>query len=244
MIDRGSDVLKGVELVKFLLYLVSIHEWLGLSTQRSNDELGGVEKIRALVANGKVSGSRVVVVWMEDGGEIMRARVVSRVVVKIVEKALEQSFRGFSSLDRWKLVHGRKGIKSEVVYGIVLPFLVRIWKRDHHMIHEIDFIREGVRMIVMNVFKESGEKHSDDFPFLELDFQLGENHLKGIKEDALLVLCKGDINSVIVIKQALEEFREVYGLKANMCKSTLFCNNVEDDIRMKYLALSHSMLEN
>ncbi|GKE09080.1 hypothetical protein Tco_1412631 [Tanacetum coccineum] len=81
------------------------------------------------------------------------------------------------------------------------------------MIHKIEFIREGVRMIDKNVFKESGEKHSvgkchidtfghthhtvcnvvgevevfsngeaDDFPFIELDFQLGENHLTRIKE--------------------------------------------------------------
>nr|GEV05358.1 hypothetical protein [Tanacetum cinerariifolium] len=43
-----------------------------------------VEKIKALGANGKVSGSRVVVVWMEDGGGIVRGRVVSIVVVKVM----------------------------------------------------------------------------------------------------------------------------------------------------------------
>ncbi|GJU46351.1 hypothetical protein Tco_1203617, partial [Tanacetum coccineum] len=74
VLDGLLDVLvKGVKLVKFLLNFVSSHGWLGLSTQPtprevdrkigkdevSNCELGGVEKVKALVANGDVSGSRV-----------------------------------------------------------------------------------------------------------------------------------------------------------------------------------------
>ncbi|GJR92031.1 hypothetical protein Tco_0216042 [Tanacetum coccineum] len=43
-----------------------------------------VEKVKVLGANGVMSSSRVRVVWMEVGGGIMRARVVSRVVVKVV----------------------------------------------------------------------------------------------------------------------------------------------------------------
>nr|GEV21072.1 hypothetical protein [Tanacetum cinerariifolium] len=41
-------------------------------------------KVKALGANSAMSGSRVSVVWMEVGGEVMRAKVVSRVVVKVV----------------------------------------------------------------------------------------------------------------------------------------------------------------
>ncbi|GJU76971.1 hypothetical protein Tco_1274041 [Tanacetum coccineum] len=52
--------------------------------QGSNGELGGVEKVKALGANGVMSGSRVRVVWMEVGGGVVRARVVSSVVVKVV----------------------------------------------------------------------------------------------------------------------------------------------------------------
>ncbi|GKA36343.1 hypothetical protein Tco_0722834 [Tanacetum coccineum] len=98
VLDGLLDVLvKGVKLVKFLLNLVSSHGWLGLSTQPTpreiDSELGGVEKVKALSANGDVSGYKVGVVWMEVGGGIARSRVVSRVVVKVVlmveELALE-----------------------------------------------------------------------------------------------------------------------------------------------------------
>ncbi|GJV20343.1 hypothetical protein Tco_1369363 [Tanacetum coccineum] len=47
-----------------------------------------VEKVRALGANGEVRGSRVVVVWMEDGGETVSARVVSRVVLGLVPEPI------------------------------------------------------------------------------------------------------------------------------------------------------------
>ncbi|GJS83336.1 hypothetical protein Tco_0749877 [Tanacetum coccineum] len=48
------------------------------------------KKVKALGANGDVSCSRVGVVWMEVVGGIIRERVVSRVVVGLVEKlALE-----------------------------------------------------------------------------------------------------------------------------------------------------------
>ncbi|GJU39598.1 peroxidase 64-like protein [Tanacetum coccineum] len=43
-----------------------------------------LEKVKALGANGDMSGSRVGVVWMEVGGGIVRARVVSRVVLGLV----------------------------------------------------------------------------------------------------------------------------------------------------------------
>ncbi|GJY72350.1 hypothetical protein Tco_0476053 [Tanacetum coccineum] len=106
MLDGGSDVLKGdsfldvlfkcVKLAKFLLYLVSRHGWLRLSTQPTPREVdSGVEKVKALRANGVLSGSRVVVVWMKVGGRIMRARVVSRVVLGLVMKVVLVMLRGF-----------------------------------------------------------------------------------------------------------------------------------------------------
>ncbi|GKB45912.1 hypothetical protein Tco_0896665 [Tanacetum coccineum] len=80
VLDGLLDVLvKGVKLVEFLLNLVSSHEWLGLSTQPTPKE-----KVKALGANGDVSGSRVGVVCMEVSDGIVRARLVSRVVVKVM----------------------------------------------------------------------------------------------------------------------------------------------------------------
>nr|GEU71177.1 hypothetical protein [Tanacetum cinerariifolium] len=147
VLDGLLDVLvKGVKLVKFLLNLVSSHGWLGLSTQPTYIAVDRwKKKVKALGANGDLSGSRVGVVWMEVGGGIVRARVVSRVVVKVVlvvligweveELALEAMEyddqgmgykEGLSSCDSWKLVHVRNGIKSVVVHRIILHPLVRI----------------------------------------------------------------------------------------------------------------------
>ncbi|GJU11472.1 hypothetical protein Tco_1133868 [Tanacetum coccineum] len=50
-----------------------------------------VEKVKALGANSDMSGSRLGVVWMEVGGGIMRARVVSRVVLGLVVMGLRAS---------------------------------------------------------------------------------------------------------------------------------------------------------
>nr|GEV92888.1 protein kinase-like domain, phloem protein 2-like protein [Tanacetum cinerariifolium] len=47
-------------------------------------KLGRVEKVKALGANGEVSGSRVRVVWMVVDGGNMRARLVSKEVAKVV----------------------------------------------------------------------------------------------------------------------------------------------------------------
>ncbi|GJR31073.1 hypothetical protein Tco_1107305 [Tanacetum coccineum] len=85
ILDSLLDVLfTCVKLVKFLLYLVSSHGWLGLSTQSTSREVDRVEKVKALGANDVMSGSRVRVIWMEVGGGVVRVRVVSRVVVKVM----------------------------------------------------------------------------------------------------------------------------------------------------------------
>ncbi|GKB43722.1 hypothetical protein Tco_0888664 [Tanacetum coccineum] len=85
ILDGFLDVsFKSVKLVNFLVYLVSSHGWLGLSTHPTPREVGAVEKVKALGANGEASGSRVRVVWMVvDGGKV-RTRLVSNVVAKVV----------------------------------------------------------------------------------------------------------------------------------------------------------------
>ncbi|GKC15200.1 hypothetical protein Tco_1011982 [Tanacetum coccineum] len=70
MLDGGSDVPNEGICVK-----------IGIG---SNGELSGVEKIKSLGANSVMSGSRLRVIWMEVGGGVVRARVVSSVVVKVV----------------------------------------------------------------------------------------------------------------------------------------------------------------
>ncbi|GJR99801.1 hypothetical protein Tco_0316310 [Tanacetum coccineum] len=96
ILDGLLDVLlKVVKLIKILWNLVSSHEWLGLSTQPTPRE-----KVKALGANGDVSGSRVGVVWMEVGGGLVRARVVSRVVVGVMQVVLVV-LRGWEVFVRW-----------------------------------------------------------------------------------------------------------------------------------------------
>ncbi|GKA46621.1 hypothetical protein Tco_0739504 [Tanacetum coccineum] len=90
-----------------------------------------VEKVRALGASGVMIGSRVV--WIEAGGGIVRARVVSRVVVLEHPLSLLE-FRRISSFDGWKLVHVGNGIKSVVVHGIIFHSLVRSWKSEKHSV--------------------------------------------------------------------------------------------------------------
>ncbi|GJV54767.1 putative reverse transcriptase domain-containing protein [Tanacetum coccineum] len=55
-----------------------------LCAPRALSRLHALEKVKALGANGVMSGSRVRVVWMEFSGGVVRARVVSSVVVKVV----------------------------------------------------------------------------------------------------------------------------------------------------------------
>nr|GEW27388.1 hypothetical protein [Tanacetum cinerariifolium] len=55
---------------------------------------GKDEKVNALGANDVMSGSRVRIVWIEVGGGIVRAMVVSRVVVKVV-------LIGWEVFERW-----------------------------------------------------------------------------------------------------------------------------------------------
>ncbi|GJT48217.1 zinc finger BED domain-containing protein RICESLEEPER 2-like protein [Tanacetum coccineum] len=60
-----------------------------------------VEKVKALGANGDMSGSRVGVVWIEVGGGIVRARVVSRVVLGLLMKVMLLVLRGWEVFVRW-----------------------------------------------------------------------------------------------------------------------------------------------
>ncbi|GKC56561.1 hypothetical protein Tco_1084159, partial [Tanacetum coccineum] len=55
--------------------------------------------------------------------------------------------------------------------------------------------------------------------------------------DGLLILCNGDCESVKVIKSALEEFSAVSGLVPNLSKSTMFCININEELKGKILKI-------
>ncbi|GJW15974.1 RNA-directed DNA polymerase, eukaryota, reverse transcriptase zinc-binding domain protein [Tanacetum coccineum] len=55
--------------------------------------------------------------------------------------------------------------------------------------------------------------------------------------DDLIVLCNGDIKSVTVIKQALEDFSNVSGLKPHLNKSTVFFGGLNSEEQDKILQI-------
>nr|GEV44894.1 Myc-type, basic helix-loop-helix (bHLH) domain-containing protein [Tanacetum cinerariifolium] len=109
------------------------------------------EKVKALGANGEVSGSRVVVVWIEDGGGIMKARISMKLVHGIF-------FGGFL-IEEFAL--------EAMVSWKTRPFSLMLdskdsllGKKDHHVIYKIEFIPVGIWVFGTNIFKESSDKHS------------------------------------------------------------------------------------
>nr|GEX71103.1 hypothetical protein [Tanacetum cinerariifolium] len=122
------------------------HVWLGLSTQptpREDDrwerwKIGMdevlmenlvVEKVKALGANGVMSGSRVRVVFIEVGGGVVSARVVSRVVLGLVLKVVLVMLRGWEAFVRWYWI-GELSLEEnsmKLVYGI---FFGGFWLRS------------------------------------------------------------------------------------------------------------------
>ncbi|GKB34451.1 RNA-directed DNA polymerase, eukaryota, reverse transcriptase zinc-binding domain protein [Tanacetum coccineum] len=55
--------------------------------------------------------------------------------------------------------------------------------------------------------------------------------------DDLLVLCRGDIKSVKVVKSAMDIFSSISGLNPNIGKSIIFFSNVEEQVRNEILAI-------
>lgn len=53
--------------------------------------------------------------------------------------------------------------------------------------------------------------------------------------DDLLVLCDGDVRSVRVLKEALDEFSEASGLLPNPSKSTIFFGSLKESEKMEIL---------
>ncbi|GJY85230.1 hypothetical protein Tco_0499256 [Tanacetum coccineum] len=95
------DVLvKGVKLVKILLNLVSSHGWLSVWDKPWEMTCGNGFRLLGGISF-KEDSSRVGVVWMEVDGGIVRARVVSRVVLGLVMKVVLVVLRGSEVFVRW-----------------------------------------------------------------------------------------------------------------------------------------------
>ncbi|GJW60307.1 RNA-directed DNA polymerase, eukaryota, reverse transcriptase zinc-binding domain protein, partial [Tanacetum coccineum] len=83
-------------------------------------------------------------------------------------------------------------------------------------------VMEVFNMIMIKNVKESGK-----FRYHHGCKELKLTHM--CFADDLLVLCKGDIESVKVVKKTIEEFSKVCGLFPNINKSTIFFGNIKEE---------------
>ncbi|GJT02265.1 hypothetical protein Tco_0823434 [Tanacetum coccineum] len=147
VLDGFLDVsFKSVKFVMFLVYLVSSHGWLGLSTQPTPRDIDRWKrwfiKVKALLgAIGVMSGSRVRVVWMEVGGGVVRARVVSRVVFKVEELALEAMENDDQGMEYEFILADSEGILRYSIDGDITNNF--IWCRNEALIG-IYFFRKSI----------------------------------------------------------------------------------------------------
>jgi hypothetical protein len=59
--------------------------------------------------------------------------------------------------------------------------------------------------------------------------------------DDLLIFSEASLNSIKVIKSALLEFENFFGLKANFSKSSFYCSGISD--RVKHLIFDDLMMK-
>ncbi|GJU81687.1 RNA-directed DNA polymerase, eukaryota, reverse transcriptase zinc-binding domain protein [Tanacetum coccineum] len=90
--------------------------------------------------------------------------------------------------------------------------------------------------MVMEVFTLILQKHIKDFKKFKYHWgckKLGISHLCFV--DDLLVLSHGDLESIMVIKKAMDLFSSVSGLNPNIGKNTVFFGNVPENIKQQIL---------
>ncbi|GKC11382.1 hypothetical protein Tco_1008164 [Tanacetum coccineum] len=132
---------------------------------------GGVEKVRALRANGVTKGSTLGV-WFEVGGGM------------VAKEALEQAlclfkFWGFSSFNGQKLVHVVIRVESVVTHRIIFHSLV--WRRRHES--RLDLREEEGR--------GWGKDHNSDFDIVD-DESNGESSIEVSNEAKTFVKLKNE----------------------------------------------------
>ncbi|GKB87222.1 hypothetical protein Tco_0959494 [Tanacetum coccineum] len=161
ILDSLLDVLfTCVKLVKFLLYLVSSHGWLGLSTQPTSRE-----KVKALGANGVMSGSRVRVIWIEVGGGVVRVRVVSRVVVKVMLVMLRGFWVEELALDAMEYEEGCLQVRTRIsvfiirIEGIGVEMIGMVQGQQYVRKRKV-FRFDEFRIHKSKVFKKTSKHHS------------------------------------------------------------------------------------
>lgn len=84
-------------------------------------------------------------------------------------------------------------------------------------------------VLAMEVFSrimENGTRAGSGFKYHHRCSKLNLTHL--CFADDLLIFSEANLVSTSIIKQVLEDFEQLSGLKANLSKSSLFCSGVSD----------------
>ncbi|GJT52972.1 RNA-directed DNA polymerase, eukaryota, reverse transcriptase zinc-binding domain protein [Tanacetum coccineum] len=101
-----------------------------------------------------------------------------------------------------------------------------------------DLISPYLFTLVMEVFNLIIIKNISDNKDFGYHFGCKELKLSHICfADDLLVLCKGNKESLLVIKHSLEEFSQISSLSANLGKSVIFFGSVNDDVKRELLQI-------
>nr|GEZ54371.1 hypothetical protein [Tanacetum cinerariifolium] len=122
---------------------------------------------------------RVGVVWMEVGGRIVRARVVSRLVLGLVMKVMLVVLRGWEVFVRGCWVE-ELALEAMEYYDQGMGYeegKVEVFSNGEAVEH---VAQTRVRMVLVSS-ETYGIFTQDDFLFLEMCFQLGDNPLIRIK---------------------------------------------------------------
>nr|GEX55675.1 hypothetical protein [Tanacetum cinerariifolium] len=121
---------------------------------------GGVEKVRALGANGVARGSTICVVWFEVGGGMVSAKVVSMVVLGLSCECIDEvSLEDRILLLQWEKFDSCSQWDQECSYPWDHFPLLGLEKRDHDMVHKLEVIGQGVWLFGSDILKKPSEKH-------------------------------------------------------------------------------------
>lgn len=73
----------------------------------------------------------------------------------------------------------------------------------------------------------------EDFGFHYICSALNITHL--VFADDLMMFCKGEVRSVLLLIRAMKAFSKVSGLKANNDKSAIYFRNVSEEVRQRII---------
>ncbi|GJT26179.1 RNA-directed DNA polymerase, eukaryota, reverse transcriptase zinc-binding domain protein [Tanacetum coccineum] len=94
-------------------------------------------------------------------------------------------------------------------------------------------------MEVLNLLMKKNAQESSGFRFHYGCKELKITHL--CFADDLMVFCYGDVNSIKIVKDTIEEFTKYYGLHLDMGKSTILFRSIDDQLNLHQCGIIYGM---